>query len=74
MNFSLEVLSVHENIQEALCGVKAKDFLHVSLRVVNEFDVLAYLSVVNLVVSVDYLGDGHANVPDHFWGGLFLIV
>ena len=74
MNLGFEVLSVHENVQKALRRIKAEDSRDVSGGVVYEMVFVVILSGVQTVVSVDDLGDSHADIPDNFGRGLLLVV
>lgn len=74
MYLCLVILSIHEDVQEALGGLEAEDLAHEALRVVYLGVVLLGTDVVGLVEGVDDLGDGHADVPEHFWSAGALIV
>lgn len=74
MYLCLVILSIHEDVQEALGCLKAEDLAHEALRVVYLGVVLFGADVVGLIEGVHDLGDGHADVPEHFWGARALIV
>ena len=74
MDLCLVILSIHEYIQQALGCFEAEYLAHNTLGVVNLQVVLIVADFVRLIESVDYFGDGHADVPEHFRSALTLIV
>ena len=74
MDLCLVILSIHEDVQEALGCLEAEDLAHEALRVVYLGVVLLGADVVGLIEGVDDLGDGHADVPEHFRRAGALIV
>ena len=72
MNFGFIILTVHENAKEALCSFKAKDPCKIALGIIYCTVLLLRVHLVNRVISINDLGNRHAEIPDHLRCTVFL--
>jgi hypothetical protein len=66
MNLGFIILAIHEDAEQAPGGLEAEQLGQVALSVVHAPVWLIFPNLVDLVVSVDDLGDCHTQVPDNF--------
>lgn len=59
MDFSLVVLAVHKDVEEAIGGLEAEDLEQIALLVVDDIVSVLPSDAVKGVVGVDDLLDGH---------------
>jgi hypothetical protein len=72
VDFCLEILPIHEDMQEIFCRVKTEYLRDRGLRVVRNFSILNL--VLNLIKCVDNFWNCYTDIPDDFWGALPFIV